>query len=164
MAISTRASMILGRVVCTMPEALDEASSMKMISNVNNLLNREGLKDIIKAEVRSHGCNNQALQLPNIAMRILVAILTKTDTLQRLAAVEPPRIQDLDDLDEEALETTLSSGPGMPLRDMIDDVIDLALRLVPKQYLPPGEANSSSSQMRGNMALLFGYISDEQQQ
>merc|ERR1719174_1684594 len=51
----------------------------------------------------------------------------------------------------------------MPLRDIIDDVIDLALRLVPKQYLPPGEANSSSSQMRGNMALLFGYISDEQQ-
>lgn len=158
MAISTRASMILGRVVCTMPEALDEASSMKMISNVNNLLNREGLKDIIKAEVRSHGCNNQALQLPNIAMRILVAILTKTDTLQRLAAVEPPRIQDLDDLDDIG-----AADPQMPLRDLVDLVIDLALRLVPKQYLPPGETNLSSSQMRGNMALLFGHISDLQQ-
>merc|ERR1712188_202225 len=41
-------------------------------------------------------------------------------------------------------------------------VIELALRLVPKEYLPPGEASSSSSQMRGNMALLFGHISDLQ--
>merc|ERR1711904_625111 len=65
---------------------------------------------------------------------------------------------DLDDLDDTAV-----AEPEMALRDMIDDVIDLALRLVPKQYLPPGEANSSSSQMRGNMALLFGRISDEQQ-
>merc|ERR1711869_188434 len=51
----------------------------------------------------------------------------------------------------------------MPLRDLVDLVIDLALRLVPKQYLPPGETSSSSSQMRGNMALLFGHISDAQQ-
>merc|ERR1711937_808306 len=96
--------------------------------------------------------------LPNIAMRILVTILTKTDTLQRLAAVEPPRIQDLDDLDEIG-----AADPQMPLRDLVDLVIDLALRLVPKQYLPPGETNLSSSQMRGNMALLFGHISDLQQ-
>merc|ERR1719207_85267 len=51
----------------------------------------------------------------------------------------------------------------MPLRDLIDCVVDLALRLVPKQYLPPGESNSASSQMRGNMSLLFGHISDLQQ-
>jgi len=157
MAISTRASMILSRVVCTMPGALDEASSMKLLGNVNKVLNKDGLIDIIKAEVRADGCNNQVLQLPNIAMRILVAILTKTDTLQRLAAAEPPRIQDLDDLDDIG-----AADPQLPLRDLMDRVIDLALRLVPKEYLQPGTANSSSSQMRGNMALLFGHISDLQ--
>jgi tetratricopeptide (TPR) repeat protein len=158
MAISTRASMILSRVVCTIPQTLDEATSKKLLWNANKILNKEGLIDIIKAEVRKDGCNNQALQLPNIAMRILVAILTKTDTMQRLAAVEPARIQDLDDLDDMGdLDTE------MPLRDLMDHVIELALRLVPKEYLPPGEASSSSSQMRGNMSLLFGHISDLQQ-
>jgi len=160
MAISLRASMVLSRVCTNIPEALDVSFQTKLLTNVSKVLNKDGIKDTIKAEVRADGQQNQALQLPNIAMRILVAILTKTNALQRLAVAEPPRIQDLDDLDDEALE---ASGPAMPLRDIIDDVIDLALRLVPKQYLPPGEANSSSSQMRGNMALLFGYISDEQQ-
>merc|ERR1711904_44203 len=140
------------------PQVVDEASLMKLLSNANKILNKEGLKDIIKAEVRSDGSNNQALNLPNIAMRILVAISTKTDMLDRLAAAEPARIQDLDDLDDIG-----AADPDMPLRDLIDCVVDLALRLVPKQYLPPGESNSASSQMRGNMALLFGHISDLQQ-
>merc|ERR1711904_742734 len=131
---------------------------MKLLGNVNKVLNKDGLIDIIKAEVRADGCNNKVLQLPNIAMRILVAILTKTDTLQRLAAAEPPRIQDLDDLDDIG-----AADPQLPLRDLMDLVIDLALRLVPKDYLPPGQANSASSQMRGNMSLLFGHISDLQQ-
>merc|ERR1712199_41636 len=83
-AISTRASMILGRVACTMPQTLDEATSKKLLGNANKILNKEGLIDTIKAEVRADGCNNQALQLPNIAMRVVVAILTKTDMLQSL--------------------------------------------------------------------------------
>jgi len=131
---------------------------MKLLGNCNTVLNKEGIKDTIKAEVREDGCNNQPLQLPNIAMRILVAILTKTDMMQRLAASEPARVQDLDELDDMG-----AADPEMPLRDIMDDVIDLALRLVPKQYLPPGSANSASSQMRGNMSLLFGHVSDLQQ-
>jgi len=151
---------VVSRVCTNMPEALDVSSQTKLLTNINKVLNKEGIKDTIKAEVRADGQQNQALQLPNIATRMLVAILTKTDALQRLAAAEPPRIQDLEDLDDDAIGI---SSPDMPLRDIIDDVIDLALRLVPKQYLPPGETNSSSSQMRGNMALLFGFISDAQQ-
>merc|ERR1712025_480568 len=69
----------------------------------------------------------------------------------------PDRIQDLDDLDDMA-----ALDSDMPLRDLLDHVIELALRLVPKEYLPPGEASSASSQMRGNMSLLFGHISDLQ--
>lgn len=157
-AISTRASMILSRIVTTVPQVVDEASLMKLLTNSNKILNKEGLKDIIKAEVRADGSNNQALNLPNIAMRILVAILTKTEMLQQLAAAEPARIQDLDELDDMG-----AADPEMPLRDLMDHVIELALRLVPKDYLPPGQANSSSSQMRGNMSLLFGHISDLQQ-
>merc|ERR1711904_506211 len=64
---------------------------------------------------------------------------------------------DLDELDDMG-----AADPEMPFRDLMDHVIELALRLVPKDYLPPGQANSSSSQMRGNMALLFGHISDLQ--
>jgi hypothetical protein len=158
MAISLRAQMILSRICTNMPEVLDEASQTKLLCNVNKVLNKEGIKDTIKAEVRADGQQNQALQLPNVSTRILVAVLTKTSALQRLAAAEPPRIQDLDDIDDIG-----AADPVMPLRDVVDDVIDLALRLVPKNYLPPGESNSSSSQMRGNMALLFGHISDAQQ-
>merc|ERR1719160_2356771 len=152
--------MILSRIVTTVPQVVDEASLMKLLSNSNKILNKEGLKDIIKAEVRADGSNNQALNLPNIAMRILVAILTKTEMLQKLAAAEPARIQDLDELDD---MENLAADPEMPFRDLMDHVIELALRLVPKDYLPPGQTNSSSSQMRGNMSLLFGHISDLQQ-
>merc|ERR1719217_236861 len=125
--------MILSRIVTTVPQVVDEASLMKLLSNSNKILNKEGLKDIIKAEVRADGSNNQALNLPNVAMRILVAILTKTEMLQKLAAAEPARIQDLDELDD---MENLAADPEMPFRDLMDHVIELALRLVPKDYLP----------------------------
>merc|ERR1712166_119436 len=158
LSISYRAGMVLSKIVCSMPQSLDETFEAKLLTSINKILHREGLRDTLKAEVRADGQENQKLQLPNIAIRMLVAIYTKTDALQRLAAEEPPRIQELDELDDVGL-----SEPVLPLRDLIDDLIDLALRLTPKAYLPPGEGNSSSSQMRGNLSLLMGYISDSQQ-
>lgn len=103
--------------------------------------------------------DSQAVERLERAVRMLTILSTKTPGgLERLTGWAP-RVEELPDGTEGA---GAQAEPSVVFGALAGDLVKLALRVQPKDYLTPDQEGGPESRLRGNLALLFGALCEAQ--
>lgn len=167
--VAARAALLASRLVSAAPNSFAgtplEADLLRRLdAALQNVCRELGITEQVKAAGTTCEIDSMsrpaALEMLDLAVRMLVAILTRTSgALERLTA-EPPRIEELPDGCDSLPERM---EPAVPFNDLCDLLISVTKTVHPRDYLGPDDESGIPSRIRGNLALLFTRLCKEQQ-
>lgn len=145
--ISTRVCLLSGRLIGAFPDLkLDQ--EIQLLQKLQQIL--QTISEFISKVAGKTSIDEKILEFFDPPVRLLVTRLTKTGALTRLA--------------RRSEENSPSRSPSPPssLSSVVLHLSQLLKALLPAQHLAKEEEGASASRLRGNLALLFGQLSDMQ--
>ncbi|CAL1152317.1 unnamed protein product [Cladocopium goreaui] len=145
--ISTRVCLLSGRLIGAFPDLkLDQ--EIQLLQKLQQIL--QTISEFISKVAGKTSIDEKILEFFDPPVRLLVTLLTKTGALTRLA--------------RRSEENSPSRSPSPPssLSSVVLHLSQLLKALLPAQHLAKEEEGASASRLRGNLALLFGQLSDMQ--
>jgi len=139
--ISTRVCLLSGRLIGAFPDALKLDQELHLLHCLQQILQK--ICDFISKVAGKTTIDQKILEVFDPPIRLLVTLLTKTGALNRLARRS------------EAMEAPSD------LSSLVLQLSQVLHALLPAQHVAPEEV-TSASRLRGNLALLFGQLSDMQ--
>lgn len=158
--MATRAAQLAARMINLAPSSLTPALEAVLLKRLYRTLQlagnfsdvRQGVRGLDSIQVKS------SLERLDLVCRMLTIVLTRTPgALDRLVE-RRPRVEELPD---DCTELPVSE-PTVPFLDLVGRLIDLAAALQPHTHVSPDDMGGAPSRMRGNLALLFGALSQAQ--
>lgn len=158
--MATRAAQLAARMINLAPSSLTPALEADLLKRLYRTLQlagnfsdvRQGVRGLDSLQVKS------SLERLDLVCRMLTIVLTRTPgALDRLVE-RRPRVEELPD---DCTELPVSE-PTVPFLDLVGRLIDLAAVLQPHTHVSPDDMGGAPSRMRGNLALLFGALSQAQ--
>lgn len=141
--ISTRVCLLSGRLIGAFPDALKLDQEMQLLQKLQKIL--QTISEFISKVAGKTSIDEKILELFDPPVRLLVTLLTKTGALTRLAR-----------------RSEENSEPSRSLSSVVLHLSQLLKALLPAQHLVKEEEGASASRLRGNLALLFGQLSEMQ--
>jgi len=161
-AVSMRAALVVSRLISSSPAALTQELEADLLRRLHKILSKTNFEELRRG-ARDLAAGNiekvSALEWLDPAVRMIVTVLTKTPGAMDRLTQSAPRIEELDDLDDSLPSL---KEPAVSFADLIGRLIDLIAALQPREHVGPDQEGSSLSRMRGNLALLFGALSEVQ--
>jgi len=164
--ISSRAVLVVSRLVGTSPGELSEGLEAELLKRLHRLLDHHGAFASVKAAVKAENRGGEEMDSLELAVRLLTTILVKTPgALARMIASSEggsSRIEELpDDYDvSKGAPSTTTSSWG--ISDLVKRLTKLMKALQPPDYLGPEDEATALSRMRGNIALLLTKVIEAQ--
>eukprot|EP00930_Biecheleria_cincta_P030752 TRINITY_DN2130_c0_g1_i1.p1 TRINITY_DN2130_c0_g1~~TRINITY_DN2130_c0_g1_i1.p1 ORF type:complete len:1073 (+),score=266.61 TRINITY_DN2130_c0_g1_i1:49-3267(+) len=161
-AVAMRAMLLASRLVCRFPASVSQELEVELLKKLHSMLVKCKFSEL-KAGVRELASGSRdrlpALEWLDPAVRMLVAILTKTPgALDRLVEKVPRIVEVFDELDDLPAEPK----PAVSFAELVARLSDLVRAIRPQEHVGPQRDGSTESRMRGNLALLFGALSEAQ--
>eukprot|EP00441_Pelagodinium_beii_P047349 CAMPEP_0197621836 /NCGR_PEP_ID=MMETSP1338-20131121/2275_1 /TAXON_ID=43686 ORGANISM="Pelagodinium beii, Strain RCC1491" /NCGR_SAMPLE_ID=MMETSP1338 /ASSEMBLY_ACC=CAM_ASM_000754 /LENGTH=1093 /DNA_ID=CAMNT_0043191385 /DNA_START=80 /DNA_END=3361 /DNA_ORIENTATION=- len=160
--VALRAALVASRLLTSAHASMTQELEADLLRKLYKLFDkikfadlRQGAKALAAGEIEKL----PALEWLDPAVRMLVTVLTKTPgALDRLTQ-SAPRIEELpDDLDD----LPSLKEPAVSFSDLIARLTDIIAALQPREHVGPDQEGSTLSRLRGNLALLFGTLSEVQ--
>lgn len=163
-AVTMRAMMLASRLVCTFPASLTQELEAELLQKLHASLGKSNFSEL-KAGIQDLASGNKdrlaVLEWLDPAVRMLVAILTKTPgALDRLTEKVPRVVELSDELDD----LPSQEKPAVSFADLVARLSSLVRAIRPQEHVGVQREGSTESRMRGNLALLFGALSEAQAQ
>jgi hypothetical protein len=152
--VATRALTLVSRLVRENPESMSVKLEMDILRRVDRILERE-CRRVGTSESTQQDALLESLDL---ALRILTALLTKRDgVLDRLSG-KAPRVQEL----PEGVDSLSDLKPAVPFGKLVSRLLKLMSALKTKDHVSADDEGSTTSRIRGNLALLFAKLIEAQ--
>lgn len=146
--IASRAITLASKLVKGAPDSI----SLKLESDILRRVDR-----ILEHECRRPS-SSDALERLDLALRILIALVTKKEgALDRLIA-KVARVEEL----PEGASSLADLEPAIPFGKVVSRLMKLMSSLKLRDHVPADEEGGTSSRIRGNLALLFARLIEEQ--
>jgi len=150
--IAARALTIASRLVREHPETISLKLETDILCRIDRILEHEC------RNVGKSGQEQSAFDTLDLALRILVGLLTKKEgALDRLTG-KAPRCQEL----PEGVNSLEDMKPAVPFGKLVSRLMKLASALKADSHMSPDDEGTATSRIRGNLALLFARLVDAQ--
>lgn len=150
--IQARALTIASRLVREHPETIPLKLETDILCRIDRILEHEC------RNVGKSGREQSAFDTLDLALRILVGLLTKKEgALDRLTG-KAPRCQEL----PEGVNSLEDMKPAVPFGKLVSRLMKLAQALKADSHMSPDDEGTATSRIRGNLALLFARLVDAQ--
>lgn len=148
--VAFRALTLVSRLVREEPDSIPLKLEVDILRRIDRILERE-----CRRVGASKSTESDDLDL---AMRILTALVTKKEgVLDRLTG-KAPRVQEL----PEGVNSVSDLKPAVPFGKLVSRLLKLMSALKLEAHASPDDEGTSSSRIRGNLALLFSRIVEAQ--
>jgi hypothetical protein len=152
--IKARALTLASRLLREAPEAVSVQLEADILRRVDRIVEHECRR--VGASEDTDGAS--LLDTLDLALRILTALITKRHgVIDRLTA-KAPRCQEL----PEGVDSLEDLEPAVPFVKLIARLIKLMRSLKIDAHASPDDETSATSRIRGNLALLFSKLIEEQ--
>jgi len=161
-AASMRAALLTSRLVGSAPSSVTRQLEAQLLTKVQVMLENTKFAEL-KADIRAFGSGSidrlPVLEWLDPAVRMIITVLMKTPGAMDRLTESAPRIEELpDDLDS----LPARQEPAVSCADLVGRLSDLVKALRPSEHVAPLLEGSTPSRLRGNLALLFGALSEAQ--
>ncbi|CAE8627001.1 unnamed protein product [Polarella glacialis] len=156
--VAIRATLLTSRLLGADAASLPQDMEADLLRRLQRMLGDAGDFSAVKACIRAD-IEAPDLEWLDPVVRILTIVLTKTPgAFDRLVA----RLPRCEEIPEGADEPSSVASPSVKFEDLIEQLMNITAALQPRQHVAPENEGATPSRMRGNLALLFGFLSEEQ--
>eukprot|EP00933_Yihiella_yeosuensis_P038890 TRINITY_DN32836_c0_g2_i1.p1 TRINITY_DN32836_c0_g2~~TRINITY_DN32836_c0_g2_i1.p1 ORF type:complete len:1121 (+),score=299.94 TRINITY_DN32836_c0_g2_i1:74-3364(+) len=155
--IASRAALLTARLLGTQ-QKLPQNVEVDLLQRLFRMLDGMNLS-AVKASLKKNPDEKiTALEWIDPAIRMLTIMIMKIDGVLDRLTDRAPRIEELpDDIDE-----LPSQEAAVSFADLVARLTDLAIAIQPREHVSSSGEGLTASRLRGNLALLFGHLSDAQ--